>query len=302
MTWRVEEMDASGAHILADVFNRHIREVPHEPGVMPGPLSEAFQRTDARLEDECILVATDGPQVLGYLHGGVIVEDDGSGKAGLIRFLGFPREDRGVGQVLLNTMESRFREKGVLKVRAFDYRYGNLLCWYAHLKSPWEHIDALLRANGYLSKEIPGRIMFLDVIDPEAPDVDGLGVDLTVEEEDGYADLPGILVQAWRDGQWVGACRKKAYLLPAWDSPPRDICYTAGMGVDESVRGQGLGRLLMAASLHEMSKRGCRRAILDVDGDNHVALMLYSSMGYRTCYFVSGVVSRAVCRVDSRVV
>jgi len=194
--------------------------------------------------------------------------------------------------MLLETMESRLRGEGTRNVRAFDYRYGNLLCWYAHLKSPWEHIDALLRANGYHSSEVPGRIMFLDAIDPEAPDADGIGVRLAVEEEDGFANLPGILVQAWRDGECVGSCRKKAFLLPAWESPPRDICYTAGMSVAESVRGQGIGRLLMSSSLYEMSRRGCKRAILDVEGDNHVALMLYSSMGYRTCYFVSGTLTR----------
>ena len=60
----------------------------------------------------------------------------------------------------------------------------------------------------------------------------------------------------------------------------------------EGHRGQGLGRLLVSASLHEMARRGCRRALLDVHSDNHVAVLLYASMGFRACYTIMGTLSK----------
>ena len=49
---------------------------------------------------------------------------------------------------------------------------------------------------------------------------------------------------------------------------------------------KGIGRYIMERSLYEMQQSGCRHAILGVASDNYPALMLYTSMGYRTIYSV----------------
>jgi mycothiol synthase len=54
------------------------------------------------------------------------------------------------------------------------------------------------------------------------------------------------------------------------------------IGVDESHRGEGLGRKLMTAGFARLAGRGIRSAALYVDSDNEPAVALYRSLGFRT--------------------
>lgn len=51
--------------------------------------------------------------------------------------------------------------------------------------------------------------------------------------------------------------------------------------VDESARGQGLGRVLVEAAVERARARGCDRIQLDVNQANESAVALYESCGFR---------------------
>ncbi len=51
--------------------------------------------------------------------------------------------------------------------------------------------------------------------------------------------------------------------------------------VDESARGKGHGRLLVAASIERARSRGCHRIQLDANQKNLEAVKLYESLGFR---------------------
>lgn len=56
---------------------------------------------------------------------------------------------------------------------------------------------------------------------------------------------------------------------------------TLGVAVDSTMRGQGLGRLLMEASIEEAKKLpGLRKIILNVAGPNSLAQSLYVKLGF----------------------
>lgn len=81
------------------------------------------------------------------------------------------------------------------------------------------------------------------------------------------------------------------------DSPPEGVCqlrfrrglWRAGIDclledlfVEESARGSGLGRALVAAAREQAISRGARRMELDVNERNPAALALYRSFGFTT--------------------
>jgi ribosomal protein S18 acetylase RimI-like enzyme len=61
-------------------------------------------------------------------------------------------------------------------------------------------------------------------------------------------------------------------------------CFTDGFGVHHDYRGRGLARYAMLYSLSVMKEWGYRRATLGVKFDNHHALLLYDSVGYRKIF------------------
>jgi ribosomal protein S18 acetylase RimI-like enzyme len=66
---------------------------------------------------------------------------------------------------------------------------------------------------------------------------------------------------------------------------PEDV---AGQGwifdieIDETRRGQGLGRQLMLAAMDKAKAMGCTSIKLNVFGSNDIAIRLYQSLGFRT--------------------
>lgn len=54
------------------------------------------------------------------------------------------------------------------------------------------------------------------------------------------------------------------------------------VGVHPDLAGRGLGRTLMRAGLDRLARRGCRSAVLYVDGSNSGAMHLYRSLGFGT--------------------
>lgn len=54
----------------------------------------------------------------------------------------------------------------------------------------------------------------------------------------------------------------------------------ANVGVHPDFQGRGIARQLMQASMSLIQERGGRRAVLQVDADNHIAIQLYHSLGF----------------------
>jgi GNAT superfamily N-acetyltransferase len=80
------------------------------------------------------------------------------------------------------------------------------------------------------------------------------------------ADTPpaGVVALRYRHSLWTAS----------------DDCLLEDVFVEESARGTGLGRALVAFALERARERGCRRAELDVNEANPAALQLYESLGF----------------------
>ena len=61
-----------------------------------------------------------------------------------------------------------------------------------------------------------------------------------------------------------------------------DDCWLEDLFVEESARGEGLGRALLEEAISRAKARGCRRIELDVNEDNERALALYLAAGFTT--------------------
>jgi GNAT superfamily N-acetyltransferase len=88
---------------------------------------------------------------------------------------------------------------------------------------------------------------------------------------------PGtVVLLAYQGEREVGVC----VTAPLTSEP--DWIYTRWLGVAEDLRGRGLGRTLLHASLAEMRAQGYRHAAIGCIGDNYPALLLYTNTGYRS--------------------
>ena len=57
-------------------------------------------------------------------------------------------------------------------------------------------------------------------------------------------------------------------------------CLLEDLFVEQTARGSGVGRALVAAVVEQARERGCRRVELDVNDANDAALALYGSFGF----------------------
>ena len=277
---------------LVEVYNTHAVEIPYEYQVSHENFVESIRRPTRNLTEEGLVVALEASHPKGYIHVGLVSEGDSSEKIGLIRFFAFPRNNREMGQALLDHAHTYFRGLGVSSYQAFNSSFGYPCTWYGHLKSPWEHLYALLGSNGYRVEGEWGVVAVwsnYEIPEPALPDRE---LEAKVDDKTifphltSYGDLPTVIVRVFRNGELVGGNETRPYYLPRWGQVPQNMCYTTGMGVNKNERGRGIGRYLMERSLFEMQRSGCRHAILDVEPNNFPALMLYASMGYRTVYNV----------------
>ena len=61
----------------------------------------------------------------------------------------------------------------------------------------------------------------------------------------------------------------------------KDDFYIAEIAIDESMRGQGMGRAVLLDAIEYARKKGYRRVILDADFRNAGAKSLYERLGFR---------------------
>lgn len=98
-----------------------------------------------------------------------------------------------------------------------------------------------------------------------------------VETLQGYHALPGFDPQGWRtlvvDGRPAG-------LLVVTPTRGGDVCELTYMGVISSMRGRGLGRVLLREAQTVCRELGKSRLVLGVDAQNLPARRLYESHGF----------------------
>ena len=61
----------------------------------------------------------------------------------------------------------------------------------------------------------------------------------------------------------------------------KDDFYIAEVAIDESLRGQGMGRKVLLDSIDYAKRKGYKRVILDADFRNTGAKALYEKMGFK---------------------
>ena len=68
----------------------------------------------------------------------------------------------------------------------------------------------------------------------------------------------------------------------------QDWMFTEWLGVEESLRGKGMGRYLLQRTLQEMRAVGYRHAAISTRWQNYRACLLYSNYGYRVADWTYG--------------
>ncbi|MBX9244750.1 mycothiol synthase, partial [Actinotalea ferrariae] len=98
--------------------------------------------------------------------------------------------------------------------------------------------------------------------------------DLEAREAEPWFD-PDALLLAEREGAVVASVWMKV-------EPGGDTGELYVLGVDPDAQGQGLGRLLTARTLTDLSARGLRRAVLYVSAADEAAVRTYRRAGFET--------------------
>ena len=276
---------------LTEFYNNLTVEVPHcypvEEEEFAYAMCGVMRQTDNDeddFEDETAYIALYDGIVKAFVHVGYYGDENDNGdkmNKGVIRFLGYQRGARNIGQVILDKAEDYFKDNNVSRIVAFSkiYRYSFYHFEYAELSDTLDHIHGLLGINDYQSYH--GQV-FLDWqnynVDP--PTINP-SVNLKVQWKDGRGKLPNCHIKAFRDGEEIGECWNVSCGQFSSHPDVQDWVYTDWIGVEDEYQGEGLGKYLLQYSLHEMHKVGYKHAALSTDWNNNRALLFYSNFGYR---------------------
>ncbi|MDP6015041.1 MAG: GNAT family N-acetyltransferase [Candidatus Latescibacteria bacterium] len=260
--------------------------VPHCWPVSEAQLADVLaapahlKRNKHVLLEQAVLVAAPAG---GFIHVGLHGRDDGEADLGIIRFLGYPRSDRALGDALLAAGQQWLRDRGAESVCGGSptWRYAFHGFPNCYLSDRLDHVQALLQFRGY---QKTGGEVFLDWPDMNpvvAPAPAGMTFEPVVEEEPGAGILPGIRVQA-RDGdQILGTCVLKSGGETSQHDEAEAFAFCEWLGVQEPWQGKGLGRYLLAHALGAARERGYRHGAISTAFDNHRAFVFYSHHGFR---------------------
>ena len=272
-------------HLTADV--PHCYPVKEEAfatairGVMTGKADEK----EGGVDSENAFVAMVNGVVQAFIHVGIGQVRDHEEKeedVGIIRFFGYERGARRVGQTVLEEAEAYLKTYNISKIFAFsqDCRYRFYHFEHAYLSDALDQVQGLLGFNGYRRSE--GEV-FLDWEDYSVTPVpSSLPVRLSTEWKDGRGRLPNCTVHAHQNGEQVGICENLCGGEFSSHPDAQDWLHTVWLGVEDEFQGQGLGRYLLQYALQEMHKIGYWHAAISTAWDNHRAFLFYSNCGYRT--------------------
>jgi ribosomal protein S18 acetylase RimI-like enzyme len=240
--------------------------LPERMGLPPGPSDLA----------NClgVLIAVAGKRVVGVL-GICPYSDQQITLWGPVVHRGHTR--RGIGALLLREGRRALRDGGFESLRVLvDQRNRNARAFFLNKGlTAWKdneifqrRLDQDLSANpGGVSLARPGdHDEVAGLLAHGFPDSGHLDAPLAQREREGYRHY--ILQDS---GTIVAVAAVK-------DSPRRH--WMSLIAVDATCRGQGLGRRLLAGTLHLEHERGCPALGLEVLADNSAAIALYRNCGF----------------------
>ncbi len=275
---------------LTQFYNRQTINVPHCYPVKEEEMAIALcgvttGKSDAKeggLDSETAYVAITDGEVQALIHVGVgHIGKNREEDIGVIRFFGYERGTRQAGQAVLEKAETYLKTYNVPKIFAFslDCRYRFYHFEHACLSDALDHVQALLRLNGYSPDD---NQVFLDwenyAVTPRPSD---LLVTLSVNWEHGRGQRPNCTVKAYQDDKEVGECNSVSGGEFSSHPDAQDWLHTLWLGVENEFQGQGLGRYLLQYTLQEMHQIGYRHAAISTNLYNHRAFLFYSNCGYR---------------------
>ena len=240
-------------------------------------------KKEGGLDSETAFVAMVNGAVQAFIHVGIGQNwENRKENIGVIRFLGYERGARRVGQAILERAETYLKTFNISRIFAFpqDCRYRFYHFEHAYLSDALDQIQGLLGFNGY--HRSTGEV-FLDWEDYSVTPVpSSLPVTLSVEWKDGRGQLPNCTVLAHQNGEQVGICESLCGGEFSSHPDAHAWLHTVWLGIEDDFQGQGLGRYLLQYALQEMKKIGYRHAAISTAWDNHRAFLFYSNCGYRT--------------------
>ena len=282
---------------VTQFYNRLTADVPHCYPVDEEEFSIAIRgvttgkadKKEGGLDSETAFVAMVKGAVQAYIHVGIgQVGDNREVDIGVIRFLGYERGARHVGQAVLEKAETYLKTYNISRIYAFsqDCRYRFYHFSHAYLSDALDQVQALLGFNGY--RRCAGEV-FLDWENyAVTPMPSSLPVTLSVDWEQGRGEHPNCTVKAHRDGEQVGICESVCGGEFSSHPDAQDWLHTVWLGIEDEFQGQGLGRYLLQYELQEMHKVGYRHAAISTAWDNHRAFLFYSNCGYQVVDWTYG--------------
>ncbi len=282
---------------LTQFYNCLTANVPHCYPVNEEEFSVAIRgvttgkadKKEGGLDSETAFVAIVNGTVQAFIHVGIgQIGDNREEDIGVIRFLGYERGTRRVGQAVLEKAEDYLKTHNVSRIFAFsqDCRYRFYHFEHAYLSDALDQVQGLLGFNGYHRSD--GEV-FLDWEDYSLTPVPSrLPVTLSIDWKDGRGQLPNCTVLAHQNGEQVGICESRCGGEFSSHTDAQDWLHTTWLGIEDDFQGQGLGRYLLQYALQEMKKIGYRHAAISTAWDNHRAFLFYSNCGYRTVDWTYG--------------
>ena len=276
---------------VTQFYNRMTASVPKCYPVSEAEFATAIRgvttgkadKKEGGLDSETAFVAMVNGTVQAFIHVGIgQVGENREEDIGVIRFFGYERGARRVGQAILERAETHLKTFNVSQIFAFSQgcRYRFYHFEHAYLSDALDQVQGLLGFNGY--RRSTGEV-FLDWEDYSVTPVpSSLLVTLSVEWQDGRGQFPNCTVLAHQNGEQVGICESLCGGEFSSHTDAQAWLHTVWLGIEDDFQGQGLGRYLLQYALQEMKKIGYRHAAISTAWDNHRAFLFYSNCGYRT--------------------
>ena len=276
---------------VTQLYNRLTADVPHCYPVNEDEFATAIRgvttgkadKKEGGLDSEAAFVAIVKGAVQAFIHVGIgQVGDNREEDIGVIRFMGYNRGARRVGQAVLEKAEDYLKTHDVSKIFAFsqDCRYRFYHFEHAYLSDALDQVQALLGYNGYHRSE--GEV-FLDWENyTVTPVPSNSPVTLSIDWQPGRGQLPNCTVRAFQNDEKVGECWSVSGGEFSSHPDAQNWLHTTWLGIEDEFQGQGLGRYLLQYELQEMNKVGYRHAAISTAWDNHRAFLFYSNCGYQT--------------------
>ena len=257
-------------------------------GAVAGVLGGKSDGGPEGVEEQQLVVAVDGGEVLGFVHFGRYRGDEDD-EVGAICFICYRRGRRDVGQALVRGAERWFTAKGFAAVVAFQQRHRYRFYGFAHtyLSDRLDHVGALLQFNGY---EKSGGEVFLNGMGYAAaglPELE-LEFDEAWEWPRKRGTRPGCHLKATQGDKLLGECVVYCAGDFSTNVEAQDYGFVNWLGVTEGYQGGGLGKWLLLRTRNEMLERGYRHTAISTAVSNHRAFLFYSNYGYRVVDWTYG--------------